>query len=148
MSGRKKLFYWGMVIGALLGIATFIAIPDFLKTSHHPPVQYEAKRNLGAIFTAQVAYFGENGAYAGGKDCFELIQWAPEGENRYSYYCGGDVLKNTKGDECPIPDVKHGVSDSSFTVMAVGNVDKDPTCDVWIMNDAKVIKVVVNDLAD
>lgn len=145
MSDKKRLFYWGMVIGALLGIATFIAIPDFLKISGPPPVQYEAKVNLSIIFMLQAAYLGEHLHYAAGNECFELIQWAPEGENRYSYYCGGDVIKNVRGEECPPPDVPHGVTENSFTVVAVGNIDDDPECDVWTINDAKELKWVIRD---
>ena len=52
-----------MIVVAIIGILAAIAIPNFLKFQAKAK-QSEAKTNLGAVFTAQTAYFGENNAYA------------------------------------------------------------------------------------
>jgi hypothetical protein len=136
----------GFIPGVVCGILFVILLPHFLQRYEHKRrLSHEAKMHLGAMFTTQVAYFGECNTYAGGENCFEDMAWAPEGDNIYSYYCGHDVIRNTKGYVCPVPDVEHGISDTGFTVMAVGNIDNDPDCDVWTMNDAKVLRNVVVD---
>lgn len=136
-----------VIIIVVMLVLAAIAIPDFLRFQAKASCS-GLKTNLGAIFTAQAAYFEEHGRYAGGENCFELLEWKAFGTPAYSYYCGEDVIKNQKGYECPPQDVEHGVSESGFTIMAAGNIDSDPTCDVWTINDAKVIKNVVNDPAD
>ena len=61
-----------MVLIAFVIILAAMAVPHFVKYSS-PGKQAEPKTNLGAIFTGQVAYFGEYNTYAGGKNCFDLI---------------------------------------------------------------------------
>jgi len=109
--------------------------------------QSEAKTNLGAMFTVQVAYFGEYNTYSGGENCFANGGWSPEGDTRYSYYCGDDVIYCTKPgcDLCSGADIEPEVSQTGFTVYAVGNIDRDSVCDVWTMNDTKMMVNVVND---
>ena len=81
-----------MIVVAIIGILAAIAIPDFLKFQAKAK-QSEAKSNLGAIFTAQVAYFGEFNTYGGGTRCFTDIAWGPEGGSAYSYFCGTHTNK-------------------------------------------------------
>jgi len=97
-------------------------------------------------------YFDKHKTYAGGKDCFELLDWKPKGETLYSYLCGEDVITCTK-QSCDLPDklsapieLKPSSTRKGFTVMAVGNIDRDNTADVWSMNDAKVLTNTVNDV--
>jgi type IV pilus assembly protein PilA len=139
---------------AVIGILAAIAIPDFLKFSAKAK-QAEAKVNLGALFTMQVAYFGETSAYAQpgngkGASCFDKLKWTPEGDTAYTYYCGDDMIPCTKPGCTPCPNFQNesAVGDTSFTLMAVGNVDRDSTCDVWIINDAKELRNVSNDVMD
>ena len=140
-SSWKNRLFTGFIIGGVLLVLAAIALPDFLYYSE-PAKRSEAKQNLGAIFTTQVAYFGETNTFASGADCFKLLAWAPEGDPRYSYYCGEDKIVCTKCDkECPPPLISE-VNGDSFTVIASGNIDKDDDCDVWTMNDAKNLKNV------
>jgi len=133
----------------VVGILAAIAIPDFLKFCA-PAKQSEAKTNLGAIFTTQVSYFGEYGTYAGGKDCFARLGWSPEGETKYTYHCGGDTINPTRRGVAPTACLAYPPVSSkrAFTVCASGNIDHDATVDEWIMNDAKVLTNVVNDIGD
>jgi type IV pilus assembly protein PilA len=73
-----------MIVVAIIGILAAIAIPNFLKFQAKSK-QSEAKANLGAIFTGQVSYFGENNAYSN----FVNINWSPSGTPRYRYTLNG-----------------------------------------------------------
>ena len=76
-----------MIVVAIIGILAAIAIPNFLKFQAKSK-QSEAKSNLGAIFTGEVAFFGENNRYGN----FPEINWSPSGTPRYHYYLGAPVL--------------------------------------------------------
>jgi len=134
-----------MIVVAIIGILAAIAIPDFLKFQAKAK-QSEAKTNLGAIFTAQVAYFGENNTYGGGPNCFTNIAWGPEGQNAYTYFCDSHTISSLK----PQP-MTYGTptnccnsTNLGFTAGASGNVDSDTNEDWWTMNDAKILKVGTN----
>jgi type IV pilus assembly protein PilA len=73
-----------MIVVAIIGILAAIAIPNFLKFQAKSK-QSEAKSNLGAIYTGQVSYFGENNAYSN----FSAINWSPSGTPRYRYTLNG-----------------------------------------------------------
>lgn len=143
----------GRVLGCLVAAVAVsgvlgIGINNFLHMND-AVLHTEAKSNLGAIFTCQVAYFGEEDVYAGGPNCFELVNWAPEGGTRYSYYCGGDSIKATKPryGECPAPEIIENTK-KGFTMIAVGNIDRDSTCNIWTINNDRKLINVVNDLRD
>jgi type IV pilus assembly protein PilA len=72
-----------MIVVAIIGILAAIAIPNFLKFQAKSK-QSEAKSNLGAIFTGQASYFGENNSYGH----FGQINWSPSGQPRYQYIVG------------------------------------------------------------
>jgi hypothetical protein len=107
-------------------------------------LQGEAKTNLAAIYTMQVSYFGEYDKYG---LTFKDLEWEPQGESRYAYFVGKDVIQPTLGGPYQLPPgVKSEVTAKGFTIIAVGNIDGDPTLDVWMINDAKILKNLVNDV--
>jgi len=142
---KRRIWYghiipWMVVLFCLLVMAA-VAIPDFLKFNSKGP---EIKMGFRSIYKAQVKYFEKHHRYAGGKNCFKELNWKPEGR-MYTYYCGEDKIVCTLcKKECVTPNLS-AVSERGFTIMASGNIDNDPTCDVWTINDAKVRKNVVND---
>ena len=82
-----------MIVVAIIGILAAIAIPNFLKFQAKSK-QSEAKTNLGAIYTGQLAYFGEVNSYGD----FNGINWSPSGTPRYHYNLGlwdGGKIDNT-----------------------------------------------------
>ena len=82
-----------MIVVAIIGILAAIAIPNFLKFQAKSK-QSEAKTNLGAIYTGELAYFGEVNSYGD----FNGINWSPSGTTRYHYCLGtwnGSVIDNT-----------------------------------------------------
>jgi len=79
-----------MIVVAIIGILAAIAIPNFLKFQAKSK-QSEAKSNLGAIYTGQIAYLGETNNYGD----FTGINWSPSGSPRYHYTLGSYVWANT-----------------------------------------------------
>lgn len=79
-----------MIVVAIIGILAAIAIPNFLKFQAKSK-QSEAKTNLGAIYTGQIAFFGEGNSFGN----FDQINWSPSGTPRYHYTLGGWVDNNT-----------------------------------------------------
>ncbi|HUT53746.1 MAG TPA: hypothetical protein VM658_10160 [bacterium] len=137
---------WMIVVFLLFIILLLaaIAIPDFMKFQSKGNC-IMAKPNLRSIFEAQEKYFEEHHGYAGGKNCFEELKWKPDCKQLYTYYCGEDKILCTRcKEECLTPNLS-AASARGFTIMASGNVDNDPGCDVWTINDAKVMKNVIVD---
>jgi type IV pilus assembly protein PilA len=134
-----------MIVVAIIGILASIAIPDFLKFQARAK-QAEAKMNLGAIYTQQIAYYGEYTTYAGGADAIVNIGWDPMKNQKmyYSYMIDnsilwGDFLKGSASVPAGVPVPS---TDAAFTAIAFGNIDRDAFLDVWIMNDRKQLKNV------
>jgi type IV pilus assembly protein PilA len=119
-----------MIVVAIIGILAAIAIPNFLQFRMKAKTS-EAKSNLGAIRTTEVAYFAEWNFYvanqgqnpAGTLDGakrtwsaasrFSILGFAPEGGVYYGYSLQGT-------DNFPIQTV-------GFTATAVGDLDADGT---------------------
>ena len=64
-----------MIVVAIIGILAAIAIPNFLKFQAKSKMS-EAKTNLGAIYTGQLSYFGEQNSYGD----FDRDQLVPLGD--------------------------------------------------------------------
>ena len=73
-----------MIVVAIIGILAAIAIPNFLKFQAKSKMS-EAKTNLGAIYTGQLSYFGEQNSYGD----FNAINWSPSGTPRYHFSLNG-----------------------------------------------------------
>ena len=137
-----------LLIAGVILILVLIAIPDFFRPAATAP-QAEAKTNLGALYTSQVAYFGEYGTYAGGPECFEMLGWEPEGATRYTYWCGRDRIVPTAPDvearECV--NVKAMTSRDGFIMCAAGNIDEeDKVIDTWSTSDSHKPRNDLNDV--
>ena len=95
-----------MIVVAIIGILAAIAIPNFLKFQAKSK-QSEAKANLGAIFTGQVSYFGEQNVYGN----FPQINWSPTGTPRYHYQLG---TFNLAGDNVNVGASTTGLTEASW----------------------------------
>ena len=145
-----------MIVVAIIGILAAIAIPNFLRFQAKSK-QSEAKTNLGGIFTAETAYFGERSFYGN----FNQIAWAPTGTTRYTYVSGDYVAPNAAAAAANNPPITSSAtdnagftpayavittpwrSDNGFLVVAVGNIDNDPTVDEWTINDQRALSNTV-----
>jgi type IV pilus assembly protein PilA len=112
-----------MIVVAIIGILAAIAIPNFLRYQAKSR-QSEAKTNLGSIFTNETAYFAEYDHYG---SAIDSIGWAPEGKTRYAY-----GITNT--------------TSTGFTAEASGNIDTDPTIDIWRIDQTKQLTNPSNDV--
>ena len=96
-----------MIVVAIIGILAAIAIPNFLKFQAKSK-QSEAKSNLGAIFTGELAYFGEQNQYGN----FPQINWSPSGTPRYHYQLGA---WNLAGDNVNVGASTAGYTEAAWT---------------------------------
>jgi hypothetical protein len=147
----------GLAIAApflLLGFiaASFLMMPADFRHYLAKAKQSEAKSSLGELEVAQTLHRLQAHEYAGSggpRKCFEILAWQPEGKIRYTYFCGEEKFPCTWPGCDPCPSIKNlsSIGKDSYTLMAVGNIDRDPTCDVWTINDAKVLVNVTNDIS-
>ena len=145
-----------MIVVAIIGILAAIAIPNFLKFQAKSK-QSEAKTNLGAIFTGQVSFFGEQNAYG----LFSQINWSPSGTPRYHYTLAGWddnvgssvgvlaaslTVPNWTGNLNAVADntgtlinppaigVVNTTTPATFAAGAGGKISNSATTDGWIIN--------------
>ena len=138
-SPPKKSMSTGCIVGlvllamvpvfvAVIGILAAIAIPNFLKFQARAR-QSEAKANLKGIYVANRAHYAETGV---GAQTFEEMGFELEPGHRYTYFYAESVI----GTE-PLPQSVATFSNpqtGEFQAVAVGNIDGDPTLDVWVIN--------------
>src|SRR5512137_521990 len=126
-----------MIVVAIIGILAAIAIPNFLQFRLKAKTS-EAKSNLGAIRSTEVAYFAEWNTYVGQQaptpvanrannpdkvpwdktTRFSIIGFAPEGNVFFSYSMDGGLWP---------------VQTDGFDVHAIGDLDADgQTSDFWV----------------
>ena len=127
-----------MIVVAIIGILAAIAIPNFMQYQAKSK-QSEAKTNLGGIYTSQVAYFGEANAFSNN---FTTIgfQVASTGTQRYTFTLGGTALLAQNNTGC-VTYTTAGVSTTppAFTALATGNIDGDAYCDIWTIDNTKIL---------
>lgn len=144
-----------MIVVAVLGIVSAIAIPNFMRYQAKSR-QTEAKTNLGGLFVAETTYYGEN-SYFGN---FGQIGFAiAAATNRYTYRTGaagpaGGASTGTAGSDLINPGVGNLAPENTvvaarnfdatavgavpgFTATATANLDNDPQIDQWHVNDIK-----------
>ncbi len=134
-----------MMVVMILGIVSAIAVPNFLRYQAKAR-QAEARQNLGGIFVAEIAYFGELSRYG----TFNQIGFSVAGaSNRYTYRSGiggdniqssippgvGVVAEGTCGGVIP---ASQNTSPMGFTATASANLDQDAYIDHWFVNDVKI----------
>jgi type IV pilus assembly protein PilA len=130
-----------MIVVAIIGILAAIAIPNFLQFRLKAKTS-EAKSNLGAIRSTEVAYFAEwnfyvgnsgknpaNGTLDGAKRAwltgttFSIIGFAPEGQVFYSY-------------DLQPAGTKYVVQATGFSSTAEGDLDDDGSNATFETNNA------------
>ncbi len=131
-----------MIVVAIIGILATIAIPNFLKYQARAK-QTEAKSNLVALHTAEISYFAENNGYI---DDFNAIGFGVSGSSQRYYYELGSATLGTLPPGCTASDLDVATP-TGFTAVAIGNIDGDATCDVWTIDDQKVLTNVTNDVS-
>ncbi|HEY5999496.1 MAG TPA: prepilin-type N-terminal cleavage/methylation domain-containing protein [bacterium] len=129
-----------MIVVAIIGILAAIAIPNFLQFRLKAKTS-EAKSNLGAIRSTEVAYFAEWNVYVGNQAPVPVadrtsnpnkLPWAPAGTtSRFSilgFAPEGNVFFSYKMDGIDWPLQVNG-----FDIHALGDLDADgQISDFWV----------------
>jgi ankyrin repeat protein len=107
--------------------------------------QDEAKKELKDLSRAQSDYYDQNNhAYA---TTFQELGWTPDPASNYAFFLADDVIQPKAGGPYQMPaGSKATVSAKGFNIIAVGNIDDDPTLDVWAMENGIELKNLVNDV--
>ncbi|MBI5745628.1 MAG: prepilin-type N-terminal cleavage/methylation domain-containing protein [Nitrospirae bacterium] len=136
-----------MITVAIIGILAVLASASFI-TFQAKSKQSEAKTNLGAIGNVAEAYKAEKDTYV---TDFVGLGWAPTGSTRYGYYYNNSLFSGTPsitpsgGCTIPATDAAASVTSTTFTSIAVGDIDRDATCDRWTYNQDRDLQNSVND---
>lgn len=136
-----------LIVVAIIGLLTTIAIPNFL-TYQAKARQAEAKGSLGAIFiAATTVLLIDNGTYA--VTNIGQLPFALTGRPNYSYWydVGGAPTavpgSSTANSPCdvssPTTFITPIATGNGFTATSKGNVDNDPTCDEWSIDDSRTL---------
>jgi len=155
-----------MMVICIIGILAAIAIPNFMNYQAQSR-QAEAKAELGGIMTSELAYYSDLSVYAqdftqigfqivGVSQYYDFTVTAPVsgGSGSYSWPSGAWIgLHGTPGDG-PYGsgdgniglNALPGATSTAFTAIAVGNIDNDPTLDVWSINQVGDLENPVNDV--
>lgn len=143
-----------MIVVAIIGILAAIAIPSFM-TYQTKAKQAEVKVALGAIYTAATTVMvAQAGTYVI-SDIGQLGYFST-GTTRYNYWfpVGGapTLIPGGAPAVAPCNTVPSAAaasipaaSASSFTAAAKGQIDSDPTCDEWGINDTRILTNTSND---
>jgi type IV pilus assembly protein PilA len=144
----KGLAIAAIIVGVMwffVGILAAIAIPNFLKFQARAK-QSEAKVSLKSLYTAEKAFFAENGRFA---TTFAMAGWQPEASRRYTYFLGDDVIAPTQGEAQGLPEeVETYAREQSFQAAAIGNLDSDDTVDVWIIDQENQLQQLSDDTSN
>ena len=136
-----------VIVVAIIGILAALAIPNFMNYQGKAR-QSEAKVGLGGIFTAATAYFASNATYTVSSP--SELGYMPAGTPVYTFNYGG-ILINTGSSASNCPGTtwngpSPAITSGSFTAGARGNIDSDPTCDEWTIDDIKTLTNTVSDV--
>jgi type IV pilus assembly protein PilA len=125
-----------MVVIAIIGIVVAIAMPKFMYYQAKAK-QSEAKANLGGIYTAEIVYFGENNTFS---SSFGAIKFQVDGSSvqNYQYRLDASNTLGTLAAACTVP-AAAGATTTAFTALAIANIDSDPFCDVWTIDNRKTL---------
>jgi prepilin-type N-terminal cleavage/methylation domain-containing protein len=138
-----------MIVVAIIAALALIAVPKFM-TYLHKSKRAEVYINLGALHTAEKAYYAEHNKYSNVLAGEGGIGWSSEGQIKYSYgFAGQEGVNYFKGSlEAPIDLLGRysKIEDNSFVIAAIADIDGDGTPDVITINDKREIKIVQDDL--
>ncbi|MCK5687760.1 hypothetical protein KAI87_00755 [Myxococcota bacterium] len=140
-------------VGAL-GVLSAVAIPSFMKFQSRAK-QSEAKAVLMGLALAQASFYAENQRYC--ESFSECGVDSVQGAKNYLIFLTPSELAGATGEKnkmqlladaaeaMALLNIEPGVSAQGFLAVAVGNIDKDSTLDVWVVSDNNSIPMNVQD---
>jgi type IV pilus assembly protein PilA len=111
-----------MIVVAIIGILAAIAIPNFM-TYQCKAKQSEARRVLGAIRTAQEAYYAEKSTYAANTG---ELKFSTKGGQEYTYTISG---ASSSGYTAQAQDTDLNGQIDTWTVNSTGEWTEGTACD-------------------
>lgn len=145
--GGQGLAIAGIAVGGLtlffgLGMGAAIAIPNFLKFQAKAK-QSEVRMELRKVHTMQKAYHSENGQYA---KSFGDLGFETDTSRYYSYFLGDEVKGAAKLTRSDLPaDIQPTSDEGGYLVIGAGNLDSDPTLDIWVVDQNGIPKNIGSD---
>ncbi|MBI5191620.1 MAG: prepilin-type N-terminal cleavage/methylation domain-containing protein [Nitrospirae bacterium] len=133
-----------MIVVAIIGILAAIAIPNFL-VYRTKAKQAEAKIQLKAIHTSEMAYFGENNRFT---DKLWDLEWEPKTECTYRYTAGADFKGRANPGGLPMNNAAPAADSRNFTAVAYANIDGDSAVDTWQVSKDYSITNVYDDVTE
>jgi Domain of unknown function (DUF4190) len=138
LAGRQLAIAAIVTPVAVFPILLAIAIPNFIRYQARSK-QSECKVNLRALWTAEQDYQIRNGRLA---TSFAELEFAVPAGNRYAYLLSGtEVLPRDARYGGPPLDIASevrklelGVGRDRMLAACIGNIDQDPTLDVWTIS--------------
>lgn len=136
-SGRRSALAalgLGAAVSAL-GPALTLSWIDGHRRAHLVSLQQGAADDLRALLRAQRLFRASNDTYGS----FKEFRFLPQ-HGQYTIYLGADDFLPARRDGQtvvdPLPaELQPMVAESSFTAVAVGNIDDDPDLDIWVLTD-------------
>ncbi len=134
----------------VMGILVAIIIPNFMHYGAQPS-WWEAKVDLGGLFTTAIAYKAEHKTFV--ISDIHQLRYSQVGSPRYTlwYAVNGvptriNVVTPDRARGCDGPPTLAQVATSAtgFTAVARGNIGGS-TCDEWSIDDARVLTHMIND---
>lgn len=132
-----------IIISLLLSVALPVVSSIFRNVGKR--AQETAIFELSRIAYAQKQHMVHQGRYA---HSFAELKWHPE-TKIYSFHMGDDFVAADRqdiiGDSLP-EGYSSFATDTIYQVVAISNIDKDETPDIWVMRDGNRPKHEIDDL--
>ena len=128
-------------VNMVVPVLAAIAIPNFIKYQARAK-QAEAKTTLQSLHAAYRTAQMERGDPP---EDLEALGFVPPEKRRYAYFYANEVVQPKEGGPYALPSEGPELGDEVIAV-AVGNIDSDPTLDVWTIDTEGQAQNVVNDL--
>lgn len=147
-----------MIVVAIVAFLAVVSVPSFMRFLAKAK-RTEAYMNLHAIYAAQKSYWAEQGKYSSTLSGEGGIGWQPEGykgggQQENFYYTYG-FANGTEGKQFFTGKLgtassylsQARVNDSSFLIVAAGDIDGDGQPDVLAIDQFNNITILQDDLA-
>lgn len=142
--GKKPAASIAFLVGFSFMLLSGFVAEKFVGLFVDTPRTDEAKFNLGQFQMLQRLYLAKNLKYA---VTFDEMGWQPINQKNYAYFLGPDLSIQPEGKNYKLPKgINSFASEGGFQLIAVGNIDKDETLDVWSIQSDYPLEHLVNDV--
>lgn len=129
-----------MIVVGIIAFLAVIGIPSYMRYVNKAK-RSEATLNLGSIYTAQKAYWAENGTYT---NDLTKLGWKPEGVLNYTYGFSGSEGTNFISGKLKVDIKELGITkadNNSFIAGAVADLNGTGKQDLITINEKREINI-------